>query len=88
MDTFALVSLAVSPSVSSELPVATVVSRGGKVSAGVSVLLANVPVALVGVGGLSARRVGSSVGVDVMVEMEVRSLRSLCEMKVRFYGKM
>ena len=87
--TGAPVSLAVSPSVSSELPVAAgVVSRGGKGGAGFSVLLVNVPVVLVGAVGLSAGRVGGSGGVGVMVENGSPEFALLCGMKVRFYGKM
>ena len=74
---------------SSELPVAAgVVLRGGKGGAGFSVLLVNVPVVLVGAVGLSAGRVGVSGGVDVMVENGSPEFALLCEMKVRFYGKM
>ena len=45
------------------------VSIGIRFGAGGSVLFANVPVALAGAIGSSAGRVGSSGGVDVMVEM-------------------
>ena len=73
VDTFAPVSPTVSPSVGAVSSVATnsvvVVSRGGRVSTGGSVLLADVPMVAGARGVSSSGRVGSAGVVDVMAEI-------------------